>query len=150
MAYTHELGVGAIVPNGTGVLVADVLTAAGVHGEYLILQRARIQRIYAAITTVVLSGTAAAVVTVWKRSAPGVTASQVSLGTLTIPTGSAVGKVIYKDITQVELASGDAIAFEVTTAATDAGTPTGGCIYGFWATYDPEDPRNESDMVLSV
>lgn len=148
--YTEELSAGSIIPFGTGVLAADVLTAAAVHGEYVFLKRARVRRILALVSTTVANDTAAAVVTFRHRITPGSATGETSIGTLTFPDGVVAGKVLYKDIEEEEFAAGDSIAFEVTTAGTDGTAAAGGAYYGFECFLDNEDPRNETDMVLSV
>ncbi len=144
MSYERSYGQ-HVIPNGSGVLAADDLSAAAVHGEYVCIKKFDIKALKAPVTTL-LDTAAAAQVTFYKRSAPGVTASQVTLGVLSFPNATAVGKVMYKEITPVEVLPGQALAFEVTVAADTAG----GALYGFDYEDSPEEPANISSMVLSV
>lgn len=146
--YSHKSQLGSLVPNGSGVLAADVLTATGVHGEHIALGHVALDRLLLCVTTSVVS-TGAVVVQFKKRSAPGVSAGEVVLGSLSIPAGTAAGKVLYKNINEAELQVGEALAIEVTTAAAGGGA-AGGCIYGFELQDSPEDPRNEPNMIASA
>ena len=139
----------AVVPVGTGVLAADVLTATGDHGEYVVLSPCSVRRIMAYVSTAVVGPTTAPVVTFRRRPTPGSATGQIDLGTLTVPTGTAVGKVVYKDVSPVKLDVGDSILITVSTAAT-GGTPAGGAYYGFELELSPDDPRNQPDMVQSA
>lgn len=142
MSYPQEGSAGAVIPVGSGVLAADDLSATGVHGEYMFCQRGSVKKLMAAVTTV-LNGPA--VITFRKRVTTGSATGASVLGTITIPTATAVGKVMYKEIDPVDMAVGDCIAFDVTTAAT-----SGGAIYAFLHDLDPEVNLNEGDLVASV
>ena len=140
--YTQELFEGVLVPLGSGVLAADDLSGAAVHGEYVAMRRCCIQQLLATVTTI-LDG--AATVEFNRRVTPGSASGEVAMGTIIFPTTTAVGKVMYQDIDPVTLEAGESIAFEVTSTAT-----SGGAIYGFLASLDPEVPANEDEMVESA
>ena len=147
MSYERSYGQ-HLVPNGSGVLAADDFTGAAVHGEYVCIKNFDFKMCKAAITTALVS-TVSVQVAFYKRSAPGVSAAQVLLGTLIIPALTAVGKVMYKSVTPVEFLPGNALAFEVTVAAAGGGAAGGG-LYGFDYEDSPEQPANEVSMVLSA
>lgn len=148
MSYERKYGQ-YCVPNGTGVLAADDLSATGVHGEYLVMRKVNVDRLYALITTAVVS-TGAVVIAFKARSAPGVTAGQVTIASVSVPAGSAVGKVVYKDgFDPYEMNPGQALAIEVTTAAAGGGA-AGGAVYGFEFQDSPEQPANITSMVESA
>ena len=147
MSYERSYGQ-HLLPNGSGVLAADDLSAAAVHGEYVCIKNFDFKMMKALITTAVVS-TGAVSVVFYKRSAPGVSAAQVTLGTLLIPAASVVGAVVYKSVTPVEFLPGNALAFEVTVAAAGGGA-AGGALYGFDYEDSPEQPANVSSMVLSA
>ena len=137
-----------VVPNGTGVLAADDLSATGVHGEYICVKRFELSRLLAVVTTAVVS-TGAVVITVTQRLSPGTAAGQVTLGTLSIPAATVLGKEVYKDIDPAVVLPGQTIAFNVTTAAAGGGA-AGGAVYAFEAMDRPEQPANLANMLLSA
>lgn len=149
--YTQEVSNGSLVPNGSGVLAADDLTAApGVHGEWVVAMGAKIKRLMFIVTQVVLAGTTAPVVRFSKRLVPGSDTGAVVLGTLTIPSGTAVGMVLWKDIDPVDLLPGNAIKVENTVSTVDPGADTGQGLYAFECELDPETAANESNMLESA
>lgn len=138
------------IPLGSGVLAADVVTSTGVHGEYIAMQPCRVKRIMAYVSTLIATNLVACIVTVRKRPTPNASGSQSTIGTLTIPDTTAVGKVLYKDVTPVYLAVGESVCFDVTTAGTDGSSAAGGLQYSFLADDHPDTPANESNMVASA
>jgi hypothetical protein len=144
MSYTEGNPlVGTMIPNGAGVLAADDLSATGVHGEYVACMKVRITHLFAAVTTL-MDG--AATVEVNRRPTLGSATGEVAIDNIVIPTTTAVGKVVYVELASpVVLNAGDALSFEVTSAAT-----AGGAIYGFRAVPDFEYLPNEGDLVLSA
>ncbi len=142
--YTDESLSLAVVPAGTGVLGVETLSAAAaVHGEYLVGKRLKVNRLKFHVT-VLTDG--AAVVRVMARPTPGSATSQVVLGTLTIPTASTVGSVIYKNIEPYEVPVGYSLAFEQTSAANVAGAGH----YGLDVVIEQEVVGNESRMIASA
>jgi hypothetical protein len=88
------------------------------------------------------------VLTVYDRVSPGVAGGQVSLGTLTIPSGVAAGSIYYKSI-EAQVAQGHCVEFDVTTAS--AGMGAAGAGYSaLKVSFSSEDPRNVSSMVASA
>lgn len=149
--YTNPFLNMALIPAGTSVLAAEVLTAAAaVHGEWLVLKRMTVKRIFFVVTVLTASNTQNPTVTFRKRSASGVTSGQSTIGVLTIPSGSAVGTILYKDVEPVELVPGNAIALDHTLQATDSGSAAGSGYYGLDAQETSEVPANESNMVASA
>ncbi len=124
----------------------QVLTSTGVHTTYKIVQSEMVvTRLLFTIETVV-SSSVSAVVKFWRRPALSSTSGQVSLGTLTIPTGAAVSKTYYKDISPVTVFPGDQITYEVTTAATS----TGKGFANVELADNPEAAGNQTNMVASA
>lgn len=151
--YTQEMNVGAVVPDGSGVIgVEDLDGAAAVHGEWFVLQSCEIKRLMFVVTEAVVADTTNPEVRFSKRITPGSDTGAVVLGSLIIPHGTAVGKVLYKDIDPVLLSPGDTIKLENTVRTVDAGsgTETGQGYYGFALDLSPEYVGNESDMVESA
>jgi hypothetical protein len=105
------------------------------------------QLFFAISTSVVSSGNV--VVTFKRRPTLGSTSGEVTIGTLTMPSGAAAGKVYYKAVAPVVCLAGEQIVVEVTTAA--AGGSAAGNGQGFFdAEQDPETNANNPDMVLSA
>lgn len=151
MAYTQDCSQDMIKPVGTGVLAEEDMSAAvAVHGEYIVTRNCKIKRIGAYVTLAVAASTTAPVLTFRKRLSYGTSGSQVTLGTLTIPNGAALGKVYYKDISPVSLAPGQSICFDHTTQAVDASSAAGKVIYFVELELDPEVVGNSSNMVASA
>ena len=148
MSYERTYGQ-HFVPNGSGVLAADDLTAAAVHGEYLCVKKSVVKSLKVLISTAVVS-TGAVVIAFKKRSAPGVSAAEVTMGSVSVPAGTALGKVVYKDLSSLyEFEPGMALAIEITTAAAGGGA-AGGAVYGFEFEDAPEQPANISSMIESA
>lgn len=148
MSYERKYGQ-YCVPNGSGVLAADDLTGAAVHGEFLVMKKVNIDRLYALVTTAVVS-TGAVVIAFKARTAPGVTAGQVTIASVSVPAGSTVGQVVYKEgFAPYAMNPGMALAIEVTTAAAGGGA-AGGAVYGFEFQDSPEQPANITSMVESA
>lgn len=149
MAYTE--GQQSAANPYVGTVAVDVLTATGVHTySQLIQERTAVSRLLLTVTTLVAADTTLAVVTYKRRPTFGSSSGEVTLGTITVPDATAVGKVLFKNIDEAELNAGEELVFEVTTAAVDGGGATGGALYGVTQQEAPEDPRNVSDMIASA
>lgn len=127
-----------------GAGAVDNLSGTGVHSySYLVLSQCELKRFAAHITTV-MNG-AATVVAKRRPGGLGVTSGEVVVGTLILPTAAPVGQVLFKDVTPVELVAGDQLVFEVTSSAT-----SGGAAYDVELVNDPEDARENDDLVESA
>lgn len=139
------------VPNGSGVLAADDLTGAAVHGEFVCVRQCSLRRVLAAISTLVAADTTAPVVAFKKRVKIGDATGEVTIASLTLPEAAAVGEVYYKDpSSRVIFEPGQVLAIEVTTAATDSGVAAGGALYGMEVVDHPEQASEQSNMVESA
>jgi hypothetical protein len=128
-----------------------VLTAsAAVYGEYLVTKPCSISELRFIVSTAVLAGTAAPVVKVKRRPTPGSDTGAVDIAQMTIPSGTAVGKVVVKRVAPVQLNVGDSLCFQHVTAATDGGTPTGAGFYDATLLVDEEADGNQADLVIGV
>jgi len=78
--------------------VADAAFAAATRNHPA--TPATVRRLWATVTTVI--STAASVITFTYRPTPGSATGQVTLGTLTIPNTTAVGKFLYKNLTSAQ------------------------------------------------
>lgn len=142
--YTEKDLLGSVIPLGTGVLGAEALTAAAVHGEYLFLKRAKVRRLMFYVTT---APDAAVTLEFNLRPTAGSATGEVALGTLVIPSGTAAGKIVYKDIDPEVLSAGHGLSFEVLAVN---GATAGAGYYGFEIEPDYENALNESDMIASA
>lgn len=122
----------------------QVLTSAANIAKFLAPEQMDVLEISFELTTAV-SSSASVVITVYNRTSPTVTASQVTLGTLTIPTGAAIGQIYYKAI-EAKVLQGSTIEFDVTTDSSS----TGGGYCGVKVGFNSENPLNVPNMVLSA
>ena len=153
--YSNQMGIGKLVPALSTAVAPAVLTSTGVKSEFACIgERVAIQRVAIAISTAVVSS-GGVVITVKNRpvvasaGTPGTATAESTITTLTVPAGTAAGKVVYKDINEALIVPGGSLVFEVTTAAAGGGAAGGG-IYGFVASEDPEYKTNESSMIASA
>ncbi|NCX93159.1 MAG: hypothetical protein EBX40_00570 [Gammaproteobacteria bacterium] len=124
------------------------LTSAAVVQSFTVLEQCQVSDIFFVISTAVVSS-GNVVVTFKRRPTIGSATGEVSIGTVVIPGGAAVGKVYYKKVSPVVCAVGEQIVIEVTTAAAGGGAAGNG--QGFFeAEQDPETPANNADMILSA
>lgn len=147
--YSNQLGIGKLVPALAASVAPAVVTATGVKAEFASIgERVAIQRVAVVVSTAVVSS-GGVVVTVKNRPTVGSATSEATITTLTIPAGTAAGKVVYKAINEALIAPGGSLAFDVTTAAAGGGA-AGAIVCGFIASEDPEVPANESSMIASA
>jgi hypothetical protein len=151
MAYVQDCSASMVVPLGTTPLGVETVSAAvAVHGEFMVLRRCKIKRIMFIVTVAVAANSTAPVVTFRKRPTPNSSSGQSTIGTLTLPDLTGIGKVLYKDVTPISLAVGDSICLDHTTQAVDGSAAAGAGYYAFELEFDPEVPANESDMIASA
>ena len=153
--YVNQGVLGKLMPILDTGSVASALSGslAGSDGDRLaefvcVGERVEVVRIAVAIATATVS-TGSILITVVNRPTAKSATGQVTIGTITIPTGVAAGKVYYKDVNQASIAPGGSLCFIVTTAAA-GGSKAGAGIPGFVAQEDPEYKLNESNMVASA
>lgn len=147
--YTGPLS-SAFIPVGTGPLgVEDAAATAAVHGEYLCIRPCVVKRIMFNVSIACIATTTAPVLRFSKRPLQGSDTNAVVLGTLTVPDTTAIGKVMYKNITPVKFAVGDTLKLENSQAAVGGSIACSG-YYAFEADDCPEEPANLSDMVASA
>lgn len=147
--YTNQLGLGQMMPALAASVAPGSLASAAVIAEHACVgERVEVKRVALAVSTSVVSS-APVVVTVRARPVVGSSAGQVTIATLSIPGGTAAGKVVYKDLNQQAIQPGGSLLFEVTTAAAGGGAAGAG-LCGFIAQEDPEYPVNESSMIASA
>ncbi len=130
-----------------GTLAAEDLSATGLVGySHLLAESCNVQMLYARVTTSVVSTPTSAILTFYARPTIGSATSQLTLGTVAIPGGTAAGKTVYKAINPVLVPAGYQLVADVTTAA----TASGAAVAIFGAAYSPEEPANEPNFIASV
>lgn len=150
--YSEELISFAVVPSSNASLTA--LSLVGSTGDYakwyVMAPTIEISRLLLIVSTTTLTGTAAPVVTFYARPTFGSTSGQITLGTITVPSASVAGAIIYKNIESVKIPAGYTIVANLSTAGTDGGSAAGAGFVGFNAFMASEDPRNVAVMVASA
>lgn len=143
MGYPQEIMVGALTRNSNAHDTAEVLTAAAaVYGSYSVHYPIQVKRLSFAVSTAT-SDLTASVVRLTKVSAANVTTSL--SGNMTISSGLAVKKVVYKDFTPAKIGVGEFLQLEHLTQGGLGGTPAGAGFYGFIAELLPEAMGNETN-----
>jgi hypothetical protein len=147
MGNPQEILVGAITRNSNAHDTAVSLTAAaGVYGSYTVHYPVMLRRFSLAISTAV-SDLTSSIVSLSKVSVANVTTE---VTTITVPNGTAAGKVMVKDFTPVKVGIGDKIELKRKTQGGLGGTPAGAGFFGFLATLHPEYYGNETNATTSA
>jgi hypothetical protein len=150
--YTNGNGISHALTRASNAFdtAEDLSASNAVYGQWLVGASCTIKRIKFYVTTAIVAGTTAPQVSFKKYSAYNVSSGAVTLGTLIIPTATAVGKIVYKDITPYDLAPGQALVAEQVVQAADSGTAAGAGFYMFDYDSDPEYVVDETKMVKSA
>lgn len=150
MAYTQSGSLlayfqpDAVAPIG----VIDVGAASADAGELVCVKPCVINEVQFHVTDEAISGTTTAPTVVFtKRPTPNSATSEEVVATLTLPSGTAVGKVIYKANLSVAFEVGDSLEISHTVGV---GTPTGQGIASAICSDNPENRTNMSDMIASA
>lgn len=123
-------------------------SASASHGEFICVQPCKIMQLQFLLAGESAGGTTTAPTVVFKkRPTPLSATGQTTLGVLTIPDATAVGKLVYKPIAPISMAVGDSVEISWTAGV---GTPTGKGLASFICEDDPEVPANNSRMLASV
>lgn len=147
MGYPQEFLGGALVRQSNAFDTAEVLTAAAAtYGSYVAHIPILVSRFTFQVTTAI-SDLTASVVRLTKVSAANVTSA---LTSMTIPNGTAVQKLIYKDFSPVKIGVGDKLQMEHLTQGGLGGTPAGAGFYGVVAQLQPEVFANETNATVSA
>lgn len=144
MGYPQELMAGALVKQSNAFDTAEVLTAAAaVYGSYVAHYPLMVQRLTFQISSAV-SDLTGSVVAMQKVSVADVTTA---IASITVPNGSAVRKVLWKDFSPVKIGVGDKLEFKQSVQGGLGGTPAGAGFYGFVAQLQPEYVSNETNYI---
>lgn len=145
--YSEELLSPCVLPT-SAPSTAGSLTGTGDILVYNFGEQVVVTRLMVLVSTAIVS-TGSVVVTVYQRPTYGSTVGQVTVGTLTIPAGTAAGTIVYKDVESVKVPQGSQLAFNCSTAAAGGGA-AGACFSMFKAFMASEDPRNIATMLKSA
>lgn len=145
--YSEELLHGCVIPT-SAPSTPQSLTSAADMLVYDVCEQIVLTSIFLQVTTATVS-TGNIVVSVFQRPTYGSSSGQVLIGTLSIPTGVAIGKIYYKPVESVKVVQGSQLAFACSTAAA-GGSAAGAGKCNFKAFMAVEDPKNVSQMVLSA
>ena len=147
--YSEEFISGAIVPKSNASLTAYSASAAAAdYASWAVMEQVQLTRIMLFVTTAIVGTTTAPVVAFYARPTPGSSSGQILLGKLTLPSGTAAGVVVYKEIESVKIPPGYDLAVVGDTQA--VGSAAGAGFAGFKGFVNAEDPRNVSVMLKSV
>lgn len=153
--YTEKgLASNFMIPNipladGTaGVLEEmDIGAASADHGEMLCTRACVVDRLQFTVVGEAASGTTTAPTVVFtKRPTPLSATAESVIGTVIVPSGTAIGATIFLDVA-VNLAVGDSVEISHTIGV---GTPTG---IGFWSMHcsdKPESDGENSELTVSA
>lgn len=145
--YPQEMLAGALIRQSNAFDTAEVITAAAaVYGSYIAHYPIMVQRFTFQVSTAVVDLTSS-IVAIQKVTVANVTTS---IATITIPTGTVAGKVLYKDFSPVKIGVGDKLQLAQTVQGALGGTPAGAGFYGFVASMQPEVMGNETNAVASA
>ena len=126
----------------------DIGASSADHGELVCVRPCIVTRVQFTLTGELAGGTSVApIVHFKKRPTPLSATSESTVGSLTIPDATAIGKTVYKDVTPVAFAVGDSMEL---SHVIGTGTPAGMGVYSFICEEDPEVAGNNSDMVASA
>lgn len=126
----------------------DIGAASGSHGEYLCVKQCQVAQLQFTMTSEAASGTTTAPTVVFKKRPTPFSATGAStIGTVIVPSGTAIGKTVYLAIDPVDFAVGDSMELSWTVGV---GTPTGIGMATFVANEDPETSANNADMIASA
>lgn len=126
----------------------DIGAASADHGELVCVRPCRVSELQFTLTSEAASGTVTAPQVIFTRRPTPLSASgEVVVGTVIVPSGSAVGKTVYKLVDPVVFAVGESMEI---SHVIGSGTPTGIGVYSFVCNDDPETPENNADMIESA
>ena len=155
MPYPEQRDYGNLVipKSGATTTAVNLAAAAGQWAGYLVVAPAQATRVFFIVTTAVTASVTAPAVAIKRRPTIGSTSGAVTLGTMTIPSGAAVGQVFYQDIVYGASGStkysnaGEEISLEVTVQASDAVTAAGAGFMTFEFECVSDSAANQTNMI---
>lgn len=153
MGYPEMMDFGDVLKRKTNApdTALNLAAAAAQYAGFAVLQPISIKRMLFFVTTQVTAGTTAPQVGFVQRPTYGSTSGAVTLGVMTIPTGTAVGKVVYKDISDsTRVLAGQELSMDIIRQAVDGGTAAGaGWLSMIWEL-SPDADANNSALIASA
>ena len=126
----------------------DIGAASGNAGEYLCVKPCMVHRGQFTATSEAVSGTVTPpTVVLKKRPTPLSSSGETTVMTITVPSGTAIGKTVYKDVKPVQFEVGDSLHISWTVGV---GTPTGIGLVSVLCENSPRTPMENDDMIASV
>lgn len=123
----------------------DIGAASGDHGELVCVRACYVTQCGFALTSEAASGTTTAPTVIFtKRPTPLSATGEAVVATVSVASGSAIGKVAYENNTPVKFNVGDSMEISWTVGV---GTPTGQGVYYFICDESPEVVGNNTDMI---
>lgn len=131
--------------------VMAVTAGAGQYAGYAVLRPISVKTIMFFVTATVTTGLVACKIGVVARPTYGSSSGGVTLGTMTIPTATAAGKVVIKEISDaVKVAAGSELSLDVITQGTDSGTALGTGWFGILWEPSVDADANQSNIIAGV
>ena len=150
MAYGNKHGSGFLIRKTNAHDTAENLAAsAAVYGGYLVTKPCQLTAFKFYVTLAVDADTTAPVVEVNRRPTYNSSSGEVLIDQITIPDGTAAGKVLVaRPASPVLLYVGDELSFEHVTQAADSSTAAGTGFYD--VELEPMGEGTQSDAVTSA
>lgn len=138
-----------LAQNAAEVLKAiDIGAASGDHGEYVCVKPCMVAQLQFTLTEEAASGTVTPPRVIFtKRPTPLSSSGESVVGTVIVPSGTAIGKTVYLDVEPVSFSVGDSLELSWVVGS---GTPTGIGLASFVCNENPETPANNADMIESA
>lgn len=125
----------------------DIGAANATHGEFVCVRPCTLRRAQFTVTAEnVVGSSAAPYVILTKYTTPGAGGTATVIGTITVPTATTIGSIIYKDSLAVSFAVGDVIQIKHVVGV---GSPAGQGNIDWYCEPNNEIPGNNSDMAAS-
>lgn len=129
----------------------NLAAAAASYAGYGVMYPICLRRLYFMVTTQVTAGLTAPIVNFQYHPTYASATGAVTLGTLSIPNGTTVGSVVYKDISDsTRLIAGSELSLYGQVAAVDSGTAAGAGWFGMIWELDPDADANSSNLIKSI
>lgn len=149
MGYPQKQGLGYLVRKSNAHDTAENLAAAvAVHGGFLVTKPCALQELRFYVTLAIAASVTEPVIEVNRRPTYNSSSGELQITSMTIPTGTAAGKVLVKRVAPYQLKVGDELSFEHITQAVDAGTAAGQGFYDAVLHVDEEADSNQSNLVV--
>jgi len=138
-----------IAGNSTKPLCAiNIAAANATHGEFICVVPCIVRTIKATVVLLTVSTSTVPVITLKKYTAPLAGGSATTVGTISIPDATAVGKVVYKDNLSVAFNIGDVMQIAWTLGT--GGSVAGEAVVDWYCESNPEVAANNTDMIASA